>query len=107
MPSQGYLLGLAGKRVSAHQMPVSDYAKSGLPEVAGLAASYADAIRAQRFALIIDSNTTFLRGYPERGLLERYYQPAGWVFPDASVFVPISGPPIRPGVMWKPRRNPN
>jgi hypothetical protein len=105
IPGQGYLARLAGKRSYAHQMPASDYAKSGLPQAADLEEGYAQALREQRFALIIDSNTTFLRSYPRNGELERHYRMTGWVFPDASHFVPISGAPIRPGTIWVPRES--
>ena len=103
IPSQGYLAGLAGKKVYAHQMPVSDYAKSGLPEASWLEEEFARAIRERRFALILDSNTAFLRSYPRGEILERHYEPAGPVFADDAVFRPISGAPIRPGLFWRPR----
>ena len=103
MPVQGYLAGRAGKRVYAHQMPVSDYAKSGLPDAGRLRESYEEAIRARRFAAIVDSNTAFLRGYLSEGLLEEHYQLRGWLFEDANVLVPISGAGIRAGTLWTPR----
>jgi 4-amino-4-deoxy-L-arabinose transferase-like glycosyltransferase len=106
IPGQGYLARLAGKRSYAHQMPASDYAKSGLQQASVLEDGYARALREQRFALIIDSNTAFLRNYPRNGELVRHYRKTGWVFPDASRFVPISGAPIRPGTMWIPRERP-
>ena len=104
MPAQGYLAGLAGKRVYAHQMPVSDYAKSGLPEAGPLEESFAAAIRAKRFALIVDSNTAFVAGYPSGGLLEQHYRAVGWAFADPNLFVPISGPGIRAGKLWVPKK---
>ncbi len=116
LPAQGYLASLAGKRAFAHQMPASDYTKSGLSEASALEESYLRAIREQRFAMIIDSNTAFLLGYLEPGELERYYRRIGWAFSDAhlhpphpgptrmrAAFVPISGAPIRPGAIWIPR----
>jgi hypothetical protein len=102
----GYLTRRAGKRSYAHQMPASDFAKSGLPQAAALEQSYARAIREQRFAVIIDSNTAFLRSYLPDGELVRYYRSTGWVFPDASLFVPVSGAPIRPGRVWVPLAKP-
>jgi hypothetical protein len=106
MPGQGYLAGLAGKRVFAHQMPVSDYAKSGLPEAPALQQEYQEAVAARRFALIVDSNTSFVRKYVGAELLAAHYEMTGWVFPDASVFLPISGAQIRPGKIWTRREGP-
>jgi 4-amino-4-deoxy-L-arabinose transferase-like glycosyltransferase len=100
VPAQGYAAGLAGKRVYAHQMPVSDYAKSGLPEAPALQREYEDAVRTRRFAVIVDSNTGFVRRYVGLDLLEENYEMAGWVFPDPDVFLPISGAQIRPGKIW-------
>ncbi|MEE2673855.1 MAG: glycosyltransferase family 39 protein [Myxococcota bacterium] len=103
MPVQGYLAGRAGKRVYAHQMPVSDYAKSGLPGAEKLRESYARAIGEKRFGAVIDSNTAFLRNYLPDGLLERHYEMKGWLFEDVNVLVPISGARIRSGTFWMPR----
>jgi hypothetical protein len=103
MPVQGYLAGRAGKRVYAHQMPASDYAKSGLPEAGPLLESYEQAVRERRFAAIVDSNTAFLRGYLRDGLLEREYVRKGWLFQDPNVLLPISGAQIRSGTLWVPR----
>jgi hypothetical protein len=100
MPVQGYLAGRAGKRVYAHQMPVSDYAKSGLPDVGSLRESYEEAIRERRFAAIVDSNTAFLRGYLQDGLLEEHYRLEGWLFEDVNVLIPISGAGIRSGTLY-------
>ena len=107
MPAQGYLAGRAGKRVYAHQMPVSDYAKSGLADAGPLQASYVQAIREQRFAAIIDSNTAFVRNYLPASLLERHYELKGWLFQDTSVLVPVSGARIRAGTLWLPRGGPS
>jgi hypothetical protein len=103
MPVQGQLAAAAGKRVYAHQMPVSDYAKSGLEDAVPLLESYEEAIREKRFAAIIDSNTAFLRSYLPDDLLERHYRMQGWLFEDATVLVPISGAQIRSGSLWVPR----
>jgi hypothetical protein len=103
MPVQGYLAGRAGKRVYAHQMPVSDYAKSGLAGAGPLLESYEQAVRERRFAAIVDSNTAFLRGYLRDGLLEREYVREGWLFEDPGVLLPISGAQIRSGTIWVPR----
>lgn len=100
IPGQGYLAGLAGKRVYAHQMPVSDYAKSGLPEASALQEEYRRAIRERRFAWIVDSNTGFIQGYAGHRLLEENYRMTGWAFEDPTVFVPISGAQIRPGKIF-------
>ena len=107
MPAQGYLAGRAGKRVYAHQMPVSDYAKSGLADAGELQASYIQAIREQRFAAVIDSNTAFVRNYLPVSLLERHYEMKGWLFEDRSVLVPVSGARIRAGTLWLPRDGPS
>ena len=103
MPVQGYLAGLAGRRVYAHQMPVLDYAKSGLVEAGTLLESYEEAIRERRFAAIVDSNTAFLRGYLRAGLLEEHYHLKSWLFEDMNVLIPISGARIRAGTLWLPR----
>ena len=103
MPVQGYLAGRAGRRVYAHQMPVSDYAKSGFADAEGLRESYARAIREKRFVAVLDSNTAFLRNYLPDDLLERHYEKKGWLFADANVLVPISGAQIRAGTFWIPR----
>ena len=103
MPVQGYLAGRAGKSVYAHQMPVSDYAKSGFADADDLRESYARAIREKRFAAVIDSNTAFLRNYVPDGLLEQNYEMKGWLFDDATVGVPISGAQIRSGTYWARR----
>lgn len=105
IPAQGYLAGLVGKPVYAHQMPVSDYAKSGLPEAPALQEEYRRAIRERRFEVIYDSNTGFVRSYAGPELLAEHYRMAGWVFPDASVFLPISGAQIRPGKIWVRRES--
>lgn len=106
MPGQGYLAGRVGKQVFAHQMPVSDYAKSGLPEAPAMREEYRQAIRDRRFSLIIDGNTSFVRKYVGPQLLDEHYEMTGWVFPDASVFLPISGAQIRPGKIWTRRAEP-
>ena len=106
MPVQGYLAGRAGKRVFAHQMPVADYAKSGLADAEELRESYTRAIREKRFAVVIDSNTAFLRNYLPDGLLERHYEMKGWLFEDVTVLVPISGAQIRSGTFWTRRDGP-
>ncbi len=103
MPVQGYLAGRAGRRVYAHQMPVSDYAKSGFADAEDLRESYARAIREKRFAVVIDSNTAFLRNYLPDGLLEQNYEMKGWLFEDATVLLPISGAQIRSGTYWARR----
>jgi hypothetical protein len=103
MPVQGYLAGRAGKRVYAHQLPVMDYSRSGLPEATTLLESYETAVREQRFAAIVDSNTAFLRGTLRDGLLERHYRLQGWLFEDVNVLLPISGAQIRAGTLWVPR----
>ena len=105
IPAQGYLAAMAGKPVYAHQMPVSDFAKSGLPQAAALRESYLSAIREQRFALIIDSTNSFLRRYPDAAVLERYYRRAGWALEDYDTLKPISGFGVQPGVVWVPRKD--
>jgi hypothetical protein len=103
IPVGGYLAGLAGKQVYAHQMPVSDFAKSGLAEADPLGESYLEAIRAQRFAAIIDSNTGFLASYPDDTVLRTHYRLVGPIFRDPVTFTPRSGARIRPGSLWVPR----
>jgi len=102
IPAQGYLAGMAGKRVYAHQRPAFDYAHSGLPEAAELERSYAQAIREQRFAAIIDSTSGFLRGYPSGGVLEARYDQVGHVLGAPDVLKPISGFRVQPGILWAP-----
>ena len=103
IPAQGYLAGMLGKKVYAHQMPVSDYAKSGLAEAPQLEREFAQAIREKRFAAIIDSTSTFLRNYPRGGVLQEYYRPVRQVVEDRDAFKPISGFRIRPGLLWVPK----
>ena len=104
MGVQGHIGGEAGKRVYAHQMPFTDYASSGLSDASSLLASYVEAIRAQRFAAIIDSNTQYLRRALPKGLLERHYRLQGRLFEDANVLLPISGAPIRSSTVWLPKQ---
>ncbi len=103
MPVQGHVAGDAGKRVYAHQMPVLDYSRSGLSDVDDLLASYETAIRERRFAVVIDSNTAFLRRYLSDGLLEEHYRMQGWLFQDPRILTPVSGAQIRVGTLWVPR----
>ena len=103
MPVQGHVASAAGKRVFAHQMPVSDYASSGLEDASSLVEGYARAIREQRFAAVVDSNTAFLRNALPEGLLEEHYRLVGWLFENPEVLVPISGARIRAGTLWVPR----
>ncbi len=103
MPVEGYLAGRAGKRVYAHQMPVSDWARSGLAGAAPLLESYRRAVADRRFAAIVDSNTAFVRRYLGDGFLEQHYRLQGFLFEDVNLFVPISGAHIRSGTLWVPR----
>jgi hypothetical protein len=106
IPAQGYLAGMAGKKVYAHQHPVSDYAKSGLPDAPQLEREFAQAIRERRFAAIIDSTSGFVRGYPLGGVLQESYRSLGPVVEDRDAFKPISGFRVRPGLLWVPRESP-
>ncbi len=103
MPVQGHIAGSLGKRVFAHQMPVYDYAQSGLPNVASLRSSYRKAIRERRFAAIVPSNTLFLESFVGKGLLEEHYRLAGRPFGKGKALIPISGAPVRVGALWLPR----
>jgi 4-amino-4-deoxy-L-arabinose transferase-like glycosyltransferase len=103
IPAQGYLAGLAGKRVYAHQMPVDDLADSGLPGAEALRAEFSEAIAARRFEVIIDSTSSFLEHYPDDHVLKEHYQPTGPAFKNPRSLVPRSGWQVSPGSVWVPR----
>ena len=99
----GYLAGLAGKRVFAHQMPVDDLANSGLPGAELLRSEFRAAIEARRFAVIVDSTSGFLEQYPDDRVLKEHYQVTGPAFEEPRVLVPRSGWQVSPGKVWAPR----
>jgi hypothetical protein len=103
MPVQSHIAGEVGRRVFAHQMPVTDYDRSGLPDAEALLESYREAIRSRRFAAVVDSNTAFVRRYLGEGLLEKHYRLLGRLFEDPKVLLPVSGARIRAGTLWVPR----
>ena len=109
LPGRPLLPGVMMIEAAGQSSSVLYRVKTGLNQFIGFircddaAESYRRAIREQRFAMIVDSNTRFIHGYPDDGLLERHYRMAGWVFPDPEVFVPISGARIRPGTYWVPK----
>jgi hypothetical protein len=103
MPAHGYLAGLASKRVYAHQMPVDDLSRSGLPGAEMVRDEFARAISEQRFELIVDSTSRFLETYPNDQVLKANYRPAGPVFKEADMLVPRSGWRVSPGLVWVPR----
>ncbi len=105
MPAHGYLAGMAGKRVFAHQMPVDDIQDSGLAEAKALRGEFARAIAAQEFALIVDAADRFLERYPDAQVLKQHYELRGPVFQEAHVLVPRSGWPVSPGRVWVPKRS--
>lgn len=102
MPAHGYLAGLAGKRVYAHQMPVDDLARSGLEESVALREEFTAAIAARRFAWIVDSTSRFLERYPDTDVLKRNYRIAGPVFDVEGRLTPRSGWQVAPGLVWVP-----
>lgn len=103
IPAHGYLARYAGKRVFAHQMPVDDLSRSGLVEAEDLRVSFSDAIRARRFAMIVDSTSRFLRSYPDAAALRENYRLVGPVFGSERRLVPRSGWQVSPGDVWVPR----
>jgi len=103
MPAHGYLAGLAGKSVFAHQMPIDDIEDSGLERAASLREDFVRAIEAQRFALVIDATDRFLERYPNEGILEKYYRLQGPVFSEPRTLIPRSGWGVSPGRVWVPR----
>lgn len=103
IPAHGYLAGLVGKRVYAHQMPVDDLANSGLPGSEALRGEFSDAIAEQRFAVIIDSTSHFLEHYPDDHVLKEHYRVSGPVFEHGGDLVPRSGWQVGPGLVWVPR----
>jgi hypothetical protein len=102
LPAQGYLAGMAGKRVFAHQMPVDDLSRSGLPEAEALRDDFRRAIDEQRFAIIIDSTSRFLQSYPDDDVLKRRYRLLGPVFEEDGTLTPLSGWRVGPGEVWVP-----
>lgn len=103
IPAHGYLARQAGKSVFAHQMPIDDLEDSGLAASQALRREFARAIEARRFALIVDSSSRFLEGYPEAGWLAAHYRLQGPVFRAPRTLVPRSGWPVSPGRVWVPR----
>ena len=103
IPAHGYLAARAGKQVFAHQMPVDDMDNSRLAVAASLRRQYAEAIAAQRFALIVDSASRFLERYPDDQVLSEHYKIRGPVFEKPGVLVPRSGWQVGPGRVWVPR----
>ncbi len=107
IPAHGYLAGLAGKRIYAHQMPVDDLANSGLPGSESLREEFREAIAARRFDVIVDSGTRFLEHYPDDSVLEQHYRMSGPVFSRRGELVPRSGSQIGPGRVWVRRDGPS
>jgi hypothetical protein len=103
IPAHGYLAGLAGKRVYAHQMPVDDLSRSGLPGAASVRDEFARAIADRRFGLIVDSTSRFLEHYPNDHVLAEHYRKVGPVFETEGQLTPRSGWQVAPGVVWVPR----
>jgi hypothetical protein len=103
IPAQGYVAKLANKRAYAHQMPVDDLAKSGLPGAEALRDEFREAIAARRFALIVDSTSGFLERYPDDHVLREHYEVTGPVFEAPRRLVPRSGWQVSPGLVWMPR----
>jgi hypothetical protein len=105
IPAQGYLAGLAGKRVYAHQMPVDDLANSGLPGAEALRAEFREAIAGRRFDAIIDSTSGFLEQYPDDQVLKQHYKLTGPAFNEPYSLIPRSGWQVSPGLVWTPRED--
>jgi hypothetical protein len=106
IPAHGYLAAMAGKRSFAHQMPVDDLANSGLAEAEVLRAEFAAAIRARRFAVIVDSTSAFLQRYPDSSVLREHYELSGPVFARPHTLIPRSGWRVSPGLVWRPKAEP-
>lgn len=106
IPAHGYLAGLAGKPVYAHQMPIDDLSRSGLPGAESMRKEIADAIATRRFALIVDSTSRFLEHFPNDSVLKENYRVAGPVFEKGRTLTPRSGWQVGPGLVWVPRDEP-
>lgn len=105
VPAQGYLAGMAGKRVFAHQMPVDDLSRSGLPGAEALRGEFRQAIDEQRFEIIIDSTSHFLRHYPDDRVLQARYRVLGPVLQQHDLLKPLSGWRVGLGEVWVPRES--
>jgi hypothetical protein len=103
IPAHGYIAKLAAKRAYAHQMPVDDLAKSGLPGAEALRNEFREAIAARRFEVIVDSTSGFLERYPDDQVLKEHYQVSGPAFEAPRRLVPRSGWQVSPGLVWIPR----
>lgn len=102
IPAHGYLAGMAGKQVFAHQMAIDDLSRSDLPGERELKREFEEAIAAQRFSLIVDSTSRFLEGYPNDHVLKENYRVMGPVFQERGTLVPRSGWQVGPGRVWVP-----
>jgi hypothetical protein len=100
MPAHGYMLAMAGKSTTAHEMAMSDVlGKSGGRPGAKLKEEVVTAIREKRFAAVI-LDTEFMRKE-----VEKHYRRQGDVFgkKDKDVFYPIAGMKTRPKGIYVPK----
>lgn len=102
LPDHGYLASLAGKHSYSHQSAIWDIVRGNRASAAKtiLRQAFADAIRQQKFDLILfDSTWNYCCGE-----LERYYTLTGSVFPDEEGFYPLTGARRRPTFIYTAKR---
>lgn len=105
IPRHPYLAGLAGKTETAHLAAFGEvlgfYAGPVLPEGEALWQEIDQAIRTQRFSLILlDTQGWMLRTFP--AISEYYHLSEMNFYSDSLVFRPVSGLPTRPQFFYLP-----
>lgn len=104
MPDHGYLSSRVGKKTYAHSMAISDILRGDDSAIKSrLIMEIRRAIQQRQFgAIILDGP---LQDYSYfAGDIEQGYQLQGQVFPDDSVFWPVTGLRTRPQQVYTPRQ---
>jgi hypothetical protein len=100
----GYYAAMAGNPGYQFGWSMNVLGGSGAPALA-LADSISDAIKQQRFGIIVADNATFLHEDFE-GVLNQYYQVEMLPY-EGTEFLPVTGMPTRPTFLYTPKSTPD
>lgn len=104
VPCHEYLVMLAGKKTHASAQNIKDTMLAGPddPVAKQLLRDVHQALRDKRFSVIVMDEAA-MGSMPESVGIERYYKPVGTIFKDSETFVPVTGAPMRPNLIYIPR----